>query len=95
LKYTKKRGGRPCREDIQRLGKDPSCEMGPSTYLKIFNSELLLSNGNAGTKSAAETEGKAIQRLSSLEIHPVFTYTDTKLRHYRRCQEVLADRSLI
>jgi len=28
-----------------------------------FNPELLLSKGNSGTKSRAETEGKAMQRL--------------------------------
>ena len=31
-----------------------------------FNPELLLSKGNAGTKSEAETERKAIQRLPHL-----------------------------
>jgi len=34
--------------------------MGPHTLLKNFNPELLLSKGNTGTKSGAETEGKAI-----------------------------------
>jgi hypothetical protein len=32
-------------------------------HLQNFNGELLLSKGNTGTKSGAETEGKAIQRL--------------------------------
>jgi hypothetical protein len=41
------------------------------------------------TKSGTETEGKAIQRLTHLEIQPIF-----KLRHYCGCQQVLADRSL-
>jgi hypothetical protein len=40
----------------------------------------------------AETEGKAIQRLPNLGIHP---YTVTKPRHYCECHEVLADWSLI
>ena len=43
----------------------------PPTYLKNINSEFLLSKGNAGTKSRVETEGKAIQRLSQLGIHPI------------------------
>jgi hypothetical protein len=34
--------------------------MGPLTHLKIVKPELLLSKGNGGTKSAAETEGKTI-----------------------------------
>jgi hypothetical protein len=37
--------------------------MGPPTHLKIFNPELFLSKGNLGTKSGADTEGKAIQKL--------------------------------
>jgi hypothetical protein len=34
--------------------------MGPPIILKNFNPELLLVKRNIGTKSAAETEGKAI-----------------------------------
>jgi hypothetical protein len=33
--------------------------MVPPTHLKNINPELLLSKRNAGTKSGAETEGKA------------------------------------
>jgi hypothetical protein len=33
--------------------------------------KFLLSTGNAGTKSGAETEGKAIQRLTHLGIHSI------------------------
>jgi hypothetical protein len=46
---------------------------------KKINTELLMSKGNAGTKSGAKTEGKIIQRLSQLGIHP---YADTKHIHY-------------
>ena len=46
----------------------PSGEMCPPTHLKIFNPELSLSKGNAGTKSGAETEERAIQRLLHLGI---------------------------
>jgi hypothetical protein len=52
----------------------------------------ILKGGNTETKCRAETEGKAKQRLHYLGIH---LYTDTKPRHYCRCQEVLADRNLI
>jgi hypothetical protein len=45
--------------------------MGPPTHLKNINPEFLLSKGNAGTKSGTETEGKAIQRLPHLGIHPI------------------------
>jgi hypothetical protein len=38
------------------------------------------------TKCGVETEGKAIQRLSHLGIHPIY---------YCECQQVLADRRLI
>jgi hypothetical protein len=37
--------------------------MRPSTHLKIVDPEVFLSKGNARSKSGAETEGKAIQRL--------------------------------
>jgi hypothetical protein len=50
--------------------------MGPHTNFKNFKLELFLSKGNAGTKSGGETEGKAIQILPHLEIHPI------KPRHY-------------
>jgi hypothetical protein len=45
--------------------------MGPPTNLKIFNPELLLSKGNAGTKNGAETEGNIIQKLPYLDIHSI------------------------
>jgi hypothetical protein len=45
--------------------------MVPLTYLKNINPELLLSKGNAGTKSGTETEGNAIQRLPPPGIHPI------------------------
>jgi hypothetical protein len=48
--------------------------MGPPTYLKNINPELLLSKGNAGAKSEAKTEGKTIQRLPHLEIHPICSH---------------------
>ena len=47
----------------------PLEEWGSPTHLQNFNPELLLSKWNTGTKSGAETEGKAIQRLPHLVIH--------------------------
>jgi hypothetical protein len=44
------------------------------------------------TKCGAETERMTIQRLPHLGIH---SYTITKPRHYCRCQQEPADRSLI
>ena len=40
---------------------------GPPTSIKNINLELLLFKGNIWTKSGAETEGKAIQRLPHLQ----------------------------
>jgi hypothetical protein len=51
--------------------------------------ELLLSKGNAGTKSGAGAEGKAIQRLPHLGIH------STHGHQTHTFQEVLADRNLL
>jgi hypothetical protein len=48
--------------------------------------------GVTETKCGTETEGITIQRLPDLGIH---TNTFTKPRHYVRCQQKLADRSLI
>jgi hypothetical protein len=45
--------------------------MGPLTYLKNISPELFLSKGNTGAKNGGETEGKAIQRLPHLGIHPI------------------------
>ena len=47
---------------------------------------------NTEKKCVRKPEGKAIQRLPTWGSIP---YTDTKLRHYCVCQEVLADMSLI
>jgi hypothetical protein len=45
--------------------------MGPPTHLKNINPEFLLAKVNAVTKSGAETEGKAIQRLLHLWLHTI------------------------
>jgi hypothetical protein len=55
---TPQRGERTCRDHIQRLGMlpHPGWGMGPPIRLQNFNPEFLLSKGNTGTKSGAETE---------------------------------------
>jgi hypothetical protein len=78
--------------NIQRLGKGPSCWMGPPTCLQIFNPELFLTRGNTGVPCGTETEGKFIRDCPTWESIP---YTDTKPRHYCTCQEVFADRNLL
>jgi hypothetical protein len=57
--------------------------------------DKMLMGRNAETKYGAETEGKAIQRLSHLEIHPVYSHQTQTLLYYCKCQEVHAVRSLI
>jgi hypothetical protein len=43
------------------------------------NPELFLSKGHTGTKIGAESEGKAIQRLPHLEIHPIYSHQTQSL----------------
>jgi len=57
----------------------PEVKQGPgwggATYTsQNFNLELLLTKGNTGTLSRAETKGKAIQRLPHLGIHPLCSH---------------------
>jgi hypothetical protein len=66
--------------------------MGPPTRLKIFNPELFLLKGNTETNSGAETEGKAIQRLPHLWIHPIYSYKTQTLFLMPRS---VAERTLI
>jgi hypothetical protein len=55
--------------------------------------DKILMEGVTETKFITETEGMTMQRLPHLEIHPI--KKPTKARHYCRCQQELADRSLI
>ena len=50
----------------------------------------ILTGINMEKECRADTEGKALQ--SHLGIHPIYSH---QIRHYRGCQEVLAERSLI
>jgi hypothetical protein len=43
-------------------------------------------------KCGSETEGKAIQRLPHMGIHPMYNH---QTRHYFGCQQVFDDRSQI
>jgi hypothetical protein len=52
----------------------------------------ILTGRNMETKWEAESEGKVIQRLPHLGIHPIYSH---KPGSYCGCREVLADRSLI
>ena len=61
-----------------------------STILRSGNK--ILTGGNMETKCVTETEVKATLRLPHLGIHPIYSH---QTRYYCRCQEVLADRSLI
>jgi hypothetical protein len=45
--------------------------MKPGSLLKNINPELLLSKENTETKSGADTEEKAIQKLPHQGIHPI------------------------
>ena len=62
------------------------------TCVLLRRGSKITTRENTKTKCGAKTEGRTIQRLPFLGIHP---YTDTKPRHYCGCQEVHADRSLI
>jgi hypothetical protein len=84
------RGGRTCGYHIQRLGISHGWGMGPPIHLPNFNPVLLLYKWN--TKNGTETEGKAIQRLNQLMIHPTCRHQTQSLCG---CQEVFADRSLV
>ena len=48
--------------------------MAPWLMDRATHPELLLSKGNTGTMSGAETEGKAIQTLPHLGIHPIYSH---------------------
>jgi hypothetical protein len=60
-----------------------------SALVILRRGNKILMGGNRVTKYGTETEGKAIQRLPHLEIHPIY-----KHRHYCTSKQVLADRSL-
>jgi hypothetical protein len=76
--------GQTIRDHIQSLGKASSWRLGPPTHLQIPNPEWLLSKGKKGTKYGAETEGKTIQRLPHLGIHPLYRHQTQTLLYIPR-----------
>jgi hypothetical protein len=68
--------------------EDPSVD----TSVLFRRRNKILTGANTETKGRSETEGKAIQRLPYLEIHPICSY---QIQTLLWMQEVLADRSLI
>jgi hypothetical protein len=59
-------------------------------FLRMGNKILM--EGVTETKLGADTEGRTIQRLPHLRIHPI---NNTKPRHYCIWQQDFADRTLI
>jgi hypothetical protein len=55
-----------------KLKKKEDQSMDASVLLRRGNN--ILKGGNMETKYRAETEGKAIQRLSHLGIHPIYSH---------------------
>ena len=69
-----------------KLKKKEDQSVVASVFLRRGNK--ILTGANIKTKCVAETEGKAIQRLPDLMIHPIYS-------HYCGCQEVHTDRRQI
>ena len=61
--YDQSSHGVRCGDYIQWIGTVLSRGKQPPIHLKNINPKFLLSKGNTGTKSRAETKGKFIQRL--------------------------------
>jgi hypothetical protein len=61
----------------------PGGGMGPPIHLQKLNPELLLAKGNTGTKSGTQTEGKVIQELFHLRIHPIYSHQTQTLSDKR------------
>jgi hypothetical protein len=59
--------------------------MGPPTHLKNINPEFLLSKGNAGTKSEAETEGQATQRIPPKDPFHLLTPNPDTIADAKKC----------
>ena len=58
--------------DHMKLKKKEDQSVNASVLLRRRNK--ILTGGNMETKCGAETEGKAIQRLPHLVIHPIYSY---------------------
>ena len=73
-----------------KLKKKEDQSVDTSSLLRIGNKIPM--EGVTEKKFGAEPEGMTIQRLPHLGIHPINNH---QTRHYDRCQQELADRSLI
>ena len=62
------------------------------TLILLRRENKIPMEGVTEIKHGAETEQMTIQRLPHLEIHPINNH---QTRHYCRCQQEHADRSLI
>jgi hypothetical protein len=58
--------------DHMKLKKKEDQSVGASVLLRKGNKIFM--GANTETKCGAETEGKAIQRLNHLGIHPIYSY---------------------
>jgi hypothetical protein len=61
-----------------------------SNFLRMGNKIPM--EGVTETKLGAEKEGRTIQRLPHPEIHPINNH---QTRHYCKCQQAFAERTLI
>jgi hypothetical protein len=59
--------------------------MEPITYLQNYNPELLLSKGNTGATSGAETEGKAIQTAPPGDLSHMQTPNPDSIADDKKC----------
>jgi hypothetical protein len=62
------------------------------TLILLRRGNKIPMEGVTETKFGAQREGRTIQRLPHLEIHPINNH---QTRHCYECQEELADRNLI
>jgi hypothetical protein len=73
-------GGKICIDYIQSTGIAHSLRDEDTHPSPKFFTELLLCKGNTETKNGAEPEGKVIQTVPHLGIHPICTHqTQTPL----------------
>ena len=59
--------------------------MGMTSHIGEVEPVETIFRGNIGTKSGAETEGKAIQRLPYLGMHPICNHQIQTLADAKRC----------
>ena len=76
--------------DQRKLKKKEDQNM--DTLVLLRRENKIPMGGDKETKCGAEIEGRAIHRLPHLGIHPIYS---SKPKHYCKCQQALADRSLI